>query len=164
EFHRHLASGIFRRKRAEGVDTLKSPDCRVIERRHSAGLFNLHVSRLARASDIKYQVDAIGFVNIGIDFVLEPVLRNFVPHDLGIPGISAAEVAAAPLKSKTALRAIRAERPVRPADRATLAIRNLVGFRFRLGLWFRLAGADPWLGFGRRWLVGDRYCIRFVLL
>src|SRR5260370_540724 len=61
-----------------------------------------------------------------VDFVFQPVLRHLALHILDIPGVTAAEIAAASAESESTLGSAGAEHAVGTADRAALTIRNLI--------------------------------------
>ncbi len=65
-------------------------------------------------------------VILRIDLVLQPVLRNLLLNHLHIPRVLRAEIPAASGDPESALGARRAERAVRPADRAAFAEGNLI--------------------------------------
>ena len=92
------------------------------------------------ASDIEGDVNPVGAGDSRIDFVLEPVLRNYALHTLHVPGEPAAEISAASGETEAALRAGRVERSIGTADRATFAKCDLVSLWLGLRLRRRLLG------------------------
>ncbi len=48
-----------------------------------------------RAGDLKVDVNPARGVDVGIDFILQPVFRNFAPHRVDIPAKAAAEISGA---------------------------------------------------------------------
>src|SRR5262249_39536145 len=59
KLNRNLISGVIRRQGTKSVNALKSPYSRLVQRRHAAGLLNLHIARAAVASDVKGEIHAI---------------------------------------------------------------------------------------------------------
>src|SRR3979490_2081865 len=86
--------------------------------------------------NVEGDVNALRRRDPRVDFILQPVLRNFPLDSLYIPGKPHAKIAAAPGKAESAFRASRAESSIRTADRPAFSEGNLVGlfFRFRLRL------------------------------
>src|ERR1019366_4839100 len=162
EFYRHFASRVIRRQRAEAINALKSPDRRLVQRRHTARLLDLDIQRVTVACYIESQINAFRLRDARVYFILQPVFGDFPLHGLYVPGKSTAEIAATSGKSKSALGASRAH-GIWAADRSTLAIRNLI----RLG-WLRfrlpLGSAGHRLGFDLRVPVGNRNRFRFLFL
>src|ERR1039458_9044443 len=150
EFYRHFASRVIRRQRAEAINALKSPDRRLVQRRHTARLLDLDIQRVTVACYIEGQINAFRLRDARVYFILQPVFGDFPLHGLYVPGKSTAEIAATSGKSKSALG-------------ASLAIRNLI----RLG-WLRfrlpLGSAGHRLGFDLRVPVGNRNRFRFLFL
>src|SRR5258708_1449903 len=102
-------------------------------------------------------------MNSRIDFVLEPILRNFLVHYSNIPGVARSEIASASGETKTPLCSAGVEHRIWPTDRPTFAERNYVaGFfhRLRLGLAVGCRGLRNRLPFSI--LLFDRNRSRFL--
>src|ERR1700687_469560 len=116
ELYRHFASRIIRWQRAEGINSLKRPDRRLVERWYAARLLNLDVRRGGDACNSKSYINPFRLREPRVDFVLQPVFGDLSLHGLDVPRIPAAEIATASGKSKPALGAAR-DHAVGPADR-----------------------------------------------
>ena len=109
KLHGNIPPRVLRRQRTERVDSLQRPHRRLIQRGNAARLLHSNIFRLARARDLKVDVNPARRVDIGIDFVLQPVLRNLAPHRVDIPAEAAAEISRASGETQAALGAARGE-------------------------------------------------------
>src|SRR4029077_7533575 len=114
--------------------------CRLIERGHAARLLDLYISRAPGTVNIKLHVHPIGLVNVGIDFVFEPVLRYFLLPDPHIPGIRGSEISASTLEAEATFGARSAEGAIRATNRTALPKGHLIGFFGRRLRGFLMAG------------------------
>src|SRR5580704_12796896 len=96
------------------------------------------------ARNVEGDVDPLRAGDPGIDFILQPVVRDFPLNDLDIPAKLRAKVAAVSGDAKPTFCAARGKTTVGSADRAAFAESNLVGVflggRLRLCL-----GRNGWL-------------------
>src|SRR3954466_16220688 len=90
------------------------------------------------ARNVEGDVNPVGAGDTRVDFILEPVLRDYALNVLHVPGETPAEISAASGETEAALRAGSVECSVGTTDRATFAKCHLIslrlGFRLRSGL------------------------------
>src|SRR5262249_36582179 len=162
KLNRNLISGVIRRQGTKSVNALKSPYSRLVQRRHAAGLLNLHIARAAVASDVKGEIHAISRTDARINLILQPVLGNFLLNNLHIPGVLISKVSATTGNAKSSFGAADAERAVWTANRPALAKgNNVVSFFDRLRFRFTFGGAALGLCFLLGVLIGNRNRFRF---
>ena len=88
---------------------------------------------------IESDVHPLRCADARVDFVFQPVFRNFLLHHFHVPGITRTEIPASAGEAEASLGAVFVECAVGSADRTALAEGNyVVGFLYRLGLWLLL--------------------------
>src|SRR5438105_3938205 len=90
------------------------------------------------ASHVKGDVNALPAIHLGIDLILQPVVRDLPLNDLDIVGEPGAEITTPTCDTEAALCAARIKASIRAAHRAAFAERRLIGFLFWSGLRFFL--------------------------
>src|ERR1700674_1641399 len=164
ELYRHLIRGIIGGQGTKSVNALDGPRGRLVQRWDTTRLFHLNVCGMAVAHYVERDIHPLRGRYARVDFVFQPVLRNFLLHHADIPGIARSEIAATAGKTETTLGSVGAEGAIRYADRPAMPEGNHVfGLNLGLGLRLLMRGSVLQYRLDLGGLVRNRNRVRFLL-